>query len=128
MSASHHHSQRRTVLVVEDEELLRSLAVDALRDARFDVLEAGQARDALSILRQRAESIQAVFTDVHMPGEMNGVGLAHAAHRSWPWIGLLIASGQLMPHRDDLPPRSRFLPKPYMLHHVVSHLHALVGV
>ena len=111
-----------TILVVEDEELLRMLAVDALRGARYDVLEAGHAGDALDILRVQAGGIHALFTDVHMPGPMNGVALAHETRRCWPWVHLLIVSGQLVPHSSELPAGSRFLPKPYELHHVLGHL------
>ena len=122
MCRSERRAHSNTILIVEDEELLRMLAVDALRAARYEVLEAGHAGDALDILRVQARSIHALFTDVHMPGPMNGVALAHETRRCWPWVHLLIASGQLVPHPSELPTGSRFLPKPYELHHVLGHL------
>lgn len=103
------------------------LAVDALEDAGFEVMQAEHAADAMSLLKKSAGDIHALFTDVHMPGAMNGVMLAHETQRSWPWIQLLIASGHMMPAPSDLPVRSRFLPKPYKLLHVVDHVREMVG-
>ncbi len=127
MASSDAPDPTHTILVVEDEDLLRMLAVDALRDASYDVLEAGHAGDALEILRAKDGDIHALFTDVHMPGPMNGVALAHETRRCWPSVHLLIASGQLMPHSSELPEGSRFLPKPYELHHVLGHLSEMLA-
>lgn len=115
------------ILVVEDEDIIRMLAVDALEDAGFEVLQAGHAADAMIVLKKFASGIHALFTDVHMPGTMNGVMLAHEAQRCWPWIQLLIASGHMIPAPSDLPVRSRFLPKPYKLVHVVNHVRDMVA-
>lgn len=115
----------RRILVVEDEQLLRSLAVDALRDAAYEVVEAEDGDSALLILRADAPAFHILFTDVHMPGTLNGVALAHETRRCWPWVGLLIASGQLMPKAHELPDGSRFLPKPYEMHHVLGHLRGM---
>jgi CheY-like chemotaxis protein len=110
------------VLVVEDEALLRSLACDFLQDAGCTVLEAGDASQALETLEAQADSVHVLFTDVHMPGDLDGVHLAHRARASWPWIHLIVASGQLMPRADELPEGCRFLPKPYELNHVMKHI------
>ncbi len=107
--------------------LIRLDMVEVLHNDGFDVIEADNASDALSILRQQHESIHVLFTDVHMPGGMNGMELAHHARRHWPAIGILIASGQARPAQDDLPAGSRFLAKPYENHHVVKHVRELAG-
>lgn len=110
------------ILVVEDEPIIRMVAVDALRDAGFEVLEAEHAAEALTYLRQHADVVKAICTDVHMPGEMNGVALAYETCRCWPWVSILVVSGHAMPAQHELPDRSRFLPKPYALTDLVRHL------
>jgi two-component system, response regulator PdtaR len=117
----------RVILVVEDDVLVRMVAVMWLVDAGFIVLEAEHADAALKLLHARAIDIHALFTDVLMPGDMDGVMLAHETKRRWPWIGLLIASAYT-PHKTAaMPVGSRFLPKPYELDHVVQHLRELTG-
>ena len=111
--------------MVEDEPILRMLAAEALSDAGFHVIEAEDADTALDILQARATGIHGLFTDVHMPGRLNGVALVHAAMRCWPWVRLLVASGKAMPTAAELPPACRFLSKPYELRHVVGHLHEM---
>ena len=98
------------------------LAADALEDAGFTVLQAVHAEHALKTLAERAKTIHVLFTDVHMPGPINGVHLAHHARRSWPWIHLIVASGQLTPSKDELPEGSRFFAKPYEIRRVVDHI------
>lgn len=115
------------VLVVEDEFLIRMLAVDTLVEAGFAVLEAEHASEALACLRSNTTGIDALFTDVHMPGDMCGVMLAHETRRSWPWIHLLVTSGRLRPAQAELPDLSRFLPKPYMLQQLVDHLREMMA-
>ncbi len=110
------------VLVAEDEELVRSTVVEALHDAGFDVMEAEHAEGALNILQAHALSTHVLFTDIQMPGAMDGLALAHHTARTWPHIGLLIASGRPLPQRETLPQKSRFLAKPYRHHHVVRHV------
>ena len=113
------------VLVVEDEEIIRMLAADALLEAGFEVVEAAHGEAALAVLRERANDIQAVFTDVRMPGSIDGLELAETVSRQWPWVGLLVASGHARPGRADLPHDCRFLPKPYGLAHVIDQLQQL---
>lgn len=116
---------KAVILLVEDEPVIRMLAADALVDAGFQVIEADHGAQALDVLRERADGIHAVFTDVHMPGSINGVALAHEASRCWPWLRLLVASGHAMPSREELPAACRFLPKPYSLAHVIRQLDEL---
>jgi CheY-like chemotaxis protein len=114
------------VVVAEDEEIIRAVVCEALADAGFNVVETQHADEAVSVLQHRAEEIDALFTDIHMPGSMDGVALAHLSKRSWPWIALLIASGLARPRSEDLPEGSRFLPKPYHPDHVVRHLREML--
>jgi DNA-binding NtrC family response regulator len=115
------------VLVVEDDLLIRLMAVEALVDAGFAVIEAQHADDAVNILATRAYQVRALFTDIHMSGSMNGLELANFVHGRWPSIALLIASGQAKPVYSDMPEGARFLSKPYDLGYVVSQLRELVG-
>ena len=85
------------VLVVEDEPLVRMLAVDILREHGCTVWEASNADSALTVLHQHADAIDALMTDITMPGPMDGVGLAHYAAQHWPWIRTLIVSARPLP-------------------------------
>ena len=100
------------VLVVEDEFLVRIHAVDSLEEAGFSTLEAGSADEAISLLRAR-EDIRVVFTDINMPGAMDGLRLAHAVRQRWPRIGLVMTSGQVQVDEAGMPERGLFLDKPY---------------
>ena len=120
-------SAKPTVLVVEDEAVIRMCALVALEDAGFEVLEAEHAAAALVHLGERAEDVAVVCTDVHMPGEMNGVALAHHAFRHWPWIGVLVMSGKAYPPAAELPEGARFLPKPYALDTLVCHVQEMAA-
>ena len=100
------------VLVVEDDFLLRMDAADIVRDAGFDVIEASNADEAIIILESRGD-IAVVFTDVQMPGSMDGLKLARAVRGRWPPIKIVTTSGQCVVEAADLPEGGRFLPKPY---------------
>jgi DNA-binding NtrC family response regulator len=100
------------VLVVEDEPLLRMLAADFLQEAGFEVVEAADADVAVAILETRTD-IRIVFTDVDMPGSMDGMKLAAAVRDRWPPIEIVIVSGHKRPIDITLPPRSEFFQKPY---------------
>lgn len=107
------------VLVVEDEGLVRSTAVDMLEDAGFAVLEAGTANEAWDILECHAD-IRVLFTDVDMPGSMNGFDLAGRVAERWPHIRLVITSGRHWPRNDDLPDDGQFIHKPYHMSELIS--------
>jgi DNA-binding NtrC family response regulator len=113
------------VVVVEDEVLIRLAVVTALEEANFGVIEAGHAGEALAVLEREAVRVHVVFTDVHMPGPMDGLMLAHHVRRHWPHIGLLVASGQGIVSEEAMPNGGRFIPKPYRLDHVVRHIREL---
>ena len=105
-------SSRPVVLVVEDEPLVRMDAADVLEQAGFEVIEAADARSAQEALERRSD-IGVLFTDVQMPGAMNGLDLAWLVHDRWPRIGLVITSGHLRPEQQGLPDGAVFIAKPY---------------
>jgi CheY-like chemotaxis protein len=103
---------RPVVLVVEDEFLLRMEAADMVKAAGFEVVEAGNADQAIEILEARRD-ITLVFTDIQMPGSMDGLKLARAVRGRWPPIKIVATSGHLHVRETDLPEGGRFLSKPY---------------
>ena len=107
-------ASRQLVLVVEDEGLVRMNAVAMIEEAGFSVLEASDADDAIRILETRRD-ITVIFTDIEMPGSMNGIKLAHAVRDRWPPIKIIATSGHYGFREGDLPTGGRFLPKPYTL-------------
>ena len=115
-----------TVLVVEDEELLRIFAVQLVEDAGFQALEAANADQAIAILEKRPD-ISLLLTDIHMPGSMDGLKLAHAVRHRWPPIKIIIVSGQVHLTEDDMPTGSRFFRKPYEPTEVVSELRSMAA-
>jgi CheY-like chemotaxis protein len=105
-------SKRPVVLVVEDEFLLRMEAADMVEAAGFEAVEAADADQAIEILETRPD-ITVVFTDIQMPGSMDGLKLARAVRGRWPPIKIVATSGRLHVRETDLPEGGRFLPKPY---------------
>jgi CheY-like chemotaxis protein len=104
--------KRPVVLIVEDDFLLRMDAADMIRAAGFEVIEAGNADQAIEVLEAHSD-ITAVFTDIQMPGSMDGLKLARAVRGRWPPIKIIATSGRLHIDETDLPEGGRFLPKPY---------------
>jgi CheY-like chemotaxis protein len=84
------------VLVVEDEIFLRYVTAEYLEDCGFSVLQAANADEAVGLL-QRNRDVGAVFSDIQMPGSMNGLGLAHWISETLPGVKVLLTSGQLLP-------------------------------
>lgn len=85
-------ARRQSVLIVEDEPLLRLMAIDVVEDAGFDAVEASDADEAIRILESRTD-ITIVFTDIDMPGSMDGLRLAAAVRDRWPPIRIIVTSG-----------------------------------
>lgn len=104
--------RRISVLVVEDEALVRMGMVDYLEDSGFDVFEAASADEAIVMLVEHAE-ISVLFTDVDMPGGMDGLRLAAAVRDRWPPIKIVVTSGHRNVTPDELPDEARFFHKPY---------------
>jgi DNA-binding NtrC family response regulator len=113
------------ILVAEDEELVRPVIGEALEDAGFEVIEAEHAEAALLVLQIHAARIHVLLTDIHMPGAMNGLALAHHTAANWPKIALLMTSARPRPHQRWLPEKCRFLAKPYQHEHVICHIREL---
>ena len=113
------------VVVAEDEPLILMETVDHLTDEGFEVLAARHAGEALSILAMAADDVHILFTDVRMPGEMDGIALSHHVKTHWPWIGLLVTSAHLDPQARDLPAGARFMGKPYVRAKLVNCLREL---
>lgn len=101
-----------TVLVVEDETLVRMDISDQLQDMGFKVLEAANADEAVEMLLANPD-IQVMFTDVDMPGGMDGLKLAAAVRDRWPPIKIIVTSGHRRVQLSDMPHDSRFFGKPY---------------
>src|SRR5258707_13041736 len=117
---------KATVLVVEDEMLLRMRAVDIVEDAGFTPLEAVNADDALALLESRSD-IELLFTDIQMPGTMNGLKLAHAVHERWPSIKIILVSGKLTPTDAEKPIHSRFFGKPLEIKQMIAEMQEMIG-
>ena len=114
------------VLVVEDEPLVRIAALEAVCEAGFDVVEARNADEAIAILEKRPD-IHVVFTDIQMPGSMDGLKLAHFVRHRWPPIKIIATSGHAQITEDDLPEGGRFIPKPYAPDEVAQTIRELVA-
>lgn len=99
-------------------------AAEMIRDLGFGVIEAANADQAISLLESGSE-ISVVFTDIQMPGSMDGLRLAAAVRKRWPPVALLVTSGQFRPGQGDLPENAHFLPKPYMFGELKTHLDEL---
>src|SRR6202166_2347297 len=114
------------VLVVEDEMLLRMRAVDIVEDAGFTPIEAVNADEALAILESRSD-IELLFTDIQMPGSIDGLKLAHAVHERWPSIKIILVSGKLTLTDAEKPIHSRFFGKPLEMKQMIAEMQAMIG-
>ena len=112
------------VLIVEDEMVLRMRAVDIVEDAGYNPIEAVNADEAISILESRSD-ISLLFTDIQMPGSMDGLKLAHAVRHRWPPIKIIVVSSRV-PARG-LPADSSFLRKPYRAEALICEIRSLLG-
>jgi two-component system, response regulator PdtaR len=113
------------VVFVEDEPITRTVVEAALDDADFVVLSAKDADEAIEILEQTDGQVSAVFTDVALPGMMDGLGLARYVSHRWPLVGLLVTSGRAP--SAAMPGGMRFLPKPYDLGQLVHEVRGAVS-
>ena len=116
-------STPKTVLVVEDEALLLFSISDELTAQGFEVFEASNADDAVKILDAHDE-IRVVFTDIDMPGSMDGLKLLALVRERWPPVRVVVTSGKKRPTREMLMDENWFLPKPYTTASVVAALEA----
>jgi CheY-like chemotaxis protein len=118
------NNSKPVILVVEDEYLIRMCATEIIKKAGFEVVEADNADEAISILQARKD-IRIVFTDIEMPGSMDGLKLAHAIRDRWPPIEIILTSGRHRPSVNQMPPRGQFFPKPYSSDAVIAAIRRL---
>ena len=115
------NKSRPVALIVEDDPLLRMLAVEVVEEAGFVALEANDADEAVTLLQTRPD-ISLLFTDIDMPGSMDGLNLAHAVRDRWPPVKILIVSGKVRMQPSELPSNSCFVGKPYQTAAMVAEL------
>lgn len=114
------------VLIVEDEPLIRMMAVDFVEDAGFSTIEAANAEEALASLDNNPD-ISVLFTDVDMPGPMNGLELARLVHEKWPGISIIVASGYRKTMTGELPDGGMFFQKPYDIDRITAALQTMTS-
>lgn len=116
----------KTVLVVDDESLVRLDAAESLRDAGFEVVEAADACEALETVQKR-DDIGVLFTDIEMPGGMNGLELARRVSHAHPDMRLILTSGAVRVDPREIPLHGAFLSKPYSTDTVASTIRRLLA-
>jgi len=109
------------ILVVEDSPIILMNALDLVETGGFEGVGAASADDAIAILAARAD-VRLVFTDVEMPGTLDGVKLAHYIHDRWPPIHLIVASGTAIHAESTLPSGTRFFSKPYASQTIIAEM------
>ncbi len=119
-------NQRVAVLVVEDEVMIRMDTVASLESEGFKVYEADNAADAISVLEAHNE-IRLIFTDVNMPGSIDGLKLAHYVRGRWPPVKIIVTSGYAKIQDSDLPAGALFVEKPYIPKHVARKMNELLA-
>jgi two-component system, response regulator PdtaR len=103
--------QPKTVLVVDDEPFVLVFIRELLTEEGFEVVEATNATEALSIMRARSD-VDVVLSDIEMPGNFNGIFLSWEVRRLWPAMPILLMSGRTFPGSTEMPTGTRFLAKP----------------
>ena len=115
------------VVLVEDEFLIRTLMAEVLAEAGFEVWEATHALEALALMEAHWFKVSLLFTDIHMPGQMDGIALVQHVSRNWPNVPLLLSSGKARLAAADLPPKCHFVPKPYDVQQTVERVRVLAA-
>lgn len=115
-----------TVIVVEDETIVRMDIAMSLEDEGFIVLEASNADEAIGLLNAHPE-ISLMFTDIDMPGSMDGLKLAEAVRDRWPPVKIIIASGHRQLRDDLLPIKGKFFSKPYDHARIISAIREMLA-
>ncbi len=117
---------RYAVLVVEDDALVRAEAVDLCEEAGFTTYEAKNADEAIRLM-ERHPDIRVLFTDVEMPGTMDGLKLARAVRDRWPPVTILVTSGRVKVGKDDMPENGLFFSKPYPPDQIIKALNGIAA-
>lgn len=114
------------ILIVEDNPIIRMDLVDRAEREGFTVYEAGTADQAIAILEAHRH-IRLIFTDIEMPGSMDGLKLAAYVRHRWPPIKLMVTSGKVRCEITDLPEGGLFFPKPYNPAEISAAMHHLLA-
>jgi CheY-like chemotaxis protein len=109
-------------LIVDDDPFILMDACGILQDAGFRTHESGTGAEAIELLETQAKSVILVFSDVEMPGDIDGFALAKHVAEHWPWIEIVIASGRIKPQAGDMPDKATFIGKPFSARLVHDHL------
>lgn len=119
-SGSHqfYASMPKVILIVDDEPLIRIHVRDILEEHGFAVKEAGDVHEAMRVLEE--DGISAVLADVEMPGGLSGLDLARMVRAMWPSMPIIVTSGQVLPHPEELPPHAAMLTKPFSAERLLS--------
>jgi DNA-binding response OmpR family regulator len=117
---------RSKVLIVEDEPLLRMLTIELVEEAGFEALEAEDADAAMALL-EMTPGIDAMITDIDMPGSMNGLRLAAVVRDRWPPVAIIVVSGKQRPAASELPANSLFLQKPFDMGTMTEQLRTMMN-
>jgi CheY-like chemotaxis protein len=121
MTATERQSREPTVaLVIEDEPEVRKIATTVLEDTDLAVVESATGEDALAYLRENADEVAMMFADVKLPGAVDGVDLARIAASSWPWIKVVLTSGDMERPLSEVPRTAVFMPKPWRAFDVLA--------
>ena len=115
-----------SAIVVDDDAIVLTDATSILEEAGFRVFTAMDSEAALELLSEHGDDITLLFTDVEMPGPMDGFHLAREVARRWPEIAIVVASGRRRPGPEDLPPGATFIGKPFSAELVHHHVHKVV--
>ena len=113
-------------LVVDDDFLIRLEVMNILEQAGFQVVDAEHGDAALDVLKARHPEVVLLFTDVQMPGELDGFALARSVAASWPHISIVVASGHVKPEPGKMPDKARFIGKPFSAATVHAHLQEIL--
>lgn len=111
------------ILIVEDELLLSMDISEALEDAGYAVIAVANADEAMKVLESR-DNVRTIFTDIDLPGSMDGLKLAAGVRDRWPPIHIIVTTGMRAPHRDEIPANSAFIAKPYRRAEVLEAVHS----
>lgn len=115
-----------TILIVEDELMIRWDVVEQLEDEGYRVLQAGSADEAIALLEANPD-VRLIFTDIDMPGSMDGLKLAGVVHGRWPPVRIIVTSGKRVVEITDLPDGSVFFAKPYRHAEIAASMHEMLA-
>jgi CheY-like chemotaxis protein len=114
------------ILVVDLDQVVRMVTTDMLEDAGYRALEAGDAQEAVDLLERHGD-VRLMITGYTLPGQIDGIRLAHLVHDRWPSISIIITSGGLSRTEDELPAGARLVRKPYRFDDLLDEIESLIG-